>query len=114
MWMRDLENVRRYDRAEVDLVVHISLPHGAQVTKNQAVIRVLGGGGVFLEIDETCPVGMLVLLRFTLPGDDDAVVCHGVVCHAVEGEGLGLEFLDIRSTDRERLVAFVDRRRADS
>ena len=72
-------------------------------------MRVLGGGGAYLEIDETCHIGMAVLLRFKLPGNDEEVVCQGAVCNAVRDEGAGLEFLDIRSKDRDRVVDFVER-----
>ena len=82
--------------------------HGPQSTKSQAVIKVLGGGGAYLDIGENCPVGTLVLLRFKLPGDDEEVVCQGTIRDAVAGEGAGLEFLGIRPRDRDRLVAFVE------
>ena len=104
---------RRYARTEVNIVVEVSLLHGPQRTKSQAVIRVLGGGGVYLEMDE-CPIGMVVLLRFTVPGDNEQVVCQGAVCNCVEGEGAGLEFLDIQPRDRDRLVQFVERHTADA
>ena len=94
-------------------MVDVSLPHGPQPSKSQVILTVLGGGGAYLEIDETCPVGMLVLLRFKLPGDDEEVVCQGTVCDVVDREGVGLEFLDIRSKDRDRLVEFVERHTAD-
>ncbi len=107
-------NRRRYDRTEVNIVVQVSLPEGQPAARSQATIRVLGGGGAYLEIAESCPVGMLVLLRLMLPGDTEPIVCHGVVCHAVDGEGAGLEFLGIPPGDRARLVAFVERQGADT
>ena len=64
-------NTRRYRRTEVSIVVDVSLAHGPQQVKSQAVIRVLGGGGAYLEIDEKCPVGVLMFLRFKLPGDGE-------------------------------------------
>ena len=89
-------------------MVHVSLTHGPQTAKSQAIIRVIGGGGACLEIGENCPIGTVVLLRFKLPDDDKDVVCHGTVCNTVDGKGAGLEFLDIRSNDRDRLVEFVE------
>ncbi len=102
------QNARRYPRAEVNIVVDVSLLYGPRPIKGQAIIRVLGGGGAYLEIDETCPVGELVLLRFTLPGETEAIACQGVVCNVDDGQGAGLEFLGIRPEDRERLVDFVE------
>ena len=99
---------RRFRRTDASIVVDVSLAHGPQQTKRQAVIKVLGGGGAYLEIDESCPIGTVVLLRFKLPDDDKDVVCHGTVCNTVDGKGVGLEFLDIRSNDRDRLVEFVE------
>ena len=46
--------------------------HGPRPIEGQVIIRVLGGGGAYLEIDKTCPVGELVLLRLTLPGETEA------------------------------------------
>ena len=102
------QNARHYPRADVNIVVDVSLIHGPRPIKSQAIIRVLGGGGAYLEIDETCPVGEVVLLRFTLPGETEAIACQGVVCNADDRQGAGLEFLDIRTADRERLVGFVE------
>ena len=101
-------HTRRYRRTDANIVVDVSLMHGPQSTKSQAVIEVIGGGGAYLKIGENCPVGTLVLLRFTLPGDDDSISCQGTVRDNVEGEGAGLEFLGIRPRDRDRLVAFVE------
>lgn len=69
-------------------MVDVSLMHGPQTAKSQAVIRVIGGGGAYLEIGENCPVGTVVLLRFTLPGEDEAIICQGAIRDAVEGKGL--------------------------
>ena len=57
---------------------------------------------------------MLALLRFSLPGYNEEIVCQGAVRDAVDGEGAGLEFLDIRPRDRDRLVQFVERQSGDA
>ena len=106
-------NARRYPRTEVNIVVDVSATVGQVRIQGHAVLRVLGGGGAYLEIDENCPVGMLLLLRFKLPGDDEEIICYGGVCDGVEGQGAGLEFLGIQPKDRDRLVEFVERHLSD-
>ena len=102
-------NRRRYSRTEVNIVVEFVVLHASTPTMDQGLLRVLGGGGVFVEVDQNDPLGTVVRLRFRLPGEDEDVRCHACVCYSVEGQGLGLEFLDISPRDRGRLMVFVDR-----
>ena len=60
------------------------------------------------------PCGSRLLLRFHLPGDEREISCVGVVRHTTTeeeavgaGPGFGVEFLELASNDRARLVAFV-------
>ena len=98
---------RRYPRTEVNIVVDFAVLHAP--TTDQGLLRVLGGGGVSLEVDRNYPLGTVVRLQFKLPGEDEDIRCHGGVCNGVGGQGVGLEFLDISPGDRDRLTTFVDR-----
>ena len=105
---------RRYPRTEVNIVVDFSVLHAATATTGQGLLRVLGGGGVFVEVDQNYPLGTVVLLQFRLPGEDEDVRCHGGVCNGVDGQGVGLQFLDISQRNRDRLMVFVDRQISDT
>ncbi len=105
---------RRYPRAEVSIVVDFAVLHAATPTTDQGLLRVLGGGGVFVEIDQNYPLGTVVRLQFKLPGEDEDVRCHGGVCNGLDGQGVGLEFLDISPRNRDRLMDFVDSQTSDT
>ena len=105
---------RHYPRTEVNIVVDFTVLHAATPISDQGLLRVLGGGGVFVEVDQNYPLGTVVRLQFRLPGEDEDVRCHGGVCDGVVGEGVGLEFLDISRRNRDRLMDFVDRQTSDT
>ena len=105
---------RRYPRTEVNIVVDFAVLYTPTPITDQGLLRGLGGGGVFVEVAQDYPLGTVVRLHFKLPGDDEDVRCHGGVCHNVEGQGTGLEFLDISEGDRDRLMLFVDRQISDA
>ena len=107
-------NRRRYPRTEVNIVVDFAVLYTPTPITDQGLLRVLSGGGVFVEVDENYPLGTVVRLQFKLPGEDEDVRCHGGVCYSVEGQGLGLESLDISPDDRDRLMIFVDRQTSDT
>ena len=70
---------------------------------------VLGEGGAFLELDDSFSTGRLLNLTFTLPQTGDTIGCRVIVRSAVEGKGVGVEFLDISPQERERVSACVQR-----
>lgn len=74
-------------------------------------ITVLGLGGLFLETGGASPQGSLVSLSFNLPAQQSPILCSGVVRDGLPGRGVGLEFLDLASSDRARLGAFINARR---
>ena len=69
----------------------------------------LEAGGACLELDEPFSTGSLLNLSFTLPQTEDAIGCRAIVRSAVEGKGVGVEFLDISPQERERVSACVQR-----
>ena len=85
------------------------MTNATQPTKDQGLFAVLGGGGALVESDTNYPIGSLLLFRFRLPDEPKEISCQGVVCNAVDGRGVGVEFLGISAQDRERLTTFVAR-----
>jgi uncharacterized protein (TIGR02266 family) len=74
-------------------------------------------GGIFLENTVPHPVGTLVNLQFTLPGDSDAIRAQGEIVNAAEGRqlGMGIKFVSLDSKVRQRLQQFIAKhaRKAD-
>ena len=72
---------------------------------------VLGGGGAFLELEERYPISSPLRLRFTLATLGE-ISCRAIVRYVIDGKGVAVEFLDIEPGDRERIMAFVEKRQA--
>src|SRR5687767_3405723 len=55
----------------------------------------LSEGGIFLENTVPHPIGTLVNLMFTLPGDSDPIRIQGEIVNAAEGKqlGMGIKFV---------------------
>ena len=70
---------------------------------------ILGAGGACLELDEPFSIGSLLNLSFTLPQTGERISCRAIVRRAEEGEGVGVEFLDISPQEREHVSACVQR-----
>jgi len=65
-------------------------------------------GGIFLENTIPHPVGTLVSLTFTLPGDDTRLNVRGEIVNTQEGElGMGIKFVALDDTARDRIRKFV-------
>lgn len=69
----------------------------------------LSAGGAFFAHTIPHPVGTVVNLRFTLPGDAQEIHCRGKVVSAPGGLGMGVEFLDLSDVDRVRIERLIDR-----
>jgi uncharacterized protein (TIGR02266 family) len=77
----------------------------------------LSEGGIFLENTVPHPLGTIVNLQFTLPGDSDAIRCQGEIVNPAEGKqlGMGIKFVSLDSKVRQRLQQFIAKhaRKAD-
>ncbi len=71
-------------------------------------LAILGAGGAFLELGENHAIGSLLRLRFTI-AELGEIACQAIVRNALEGKGVGVEFLDIEPSDQERIKAFVEK-----
>jgi hypothetical protein len=70
-------------------------------------------GGIYLDGTIPHPKGTIVQLKFTLPGEEDAVEVRGEIVGDPTEERLGMhvKFLDLENSEslRERIIRFVDR-----
>ena len=79
-----------------------------------ATAREIGGGGIFVQTDRPLPEGRYVTIRFDLPDEARPVTALGRVVRTVRGSasgrklpGMGIEFIDIRYSDRRRLLSCI-------
>ncbi|MFO0597647.1 MAG: PilZ domain-containing protein [Myxococcaceae bacterium] len=68
----------------------------------------LSVGGAFFVQTIPLPVGTRVALKFTLPGDEQEIECEGDIVSAKE-LGMGVQFVGMKTGDRERLDKIIDR-----
>jgi uncharacterized protein (TIGR02266 family) len=104
------------DRIRVPLIHKAALRHDT-VTEEAFVID-LGCSGVFVERAEPLPVGTLLDVVFTLPGNELPITarCRVAWWHPAETgparrplpAGLGLAFADLDDADRRRIRAYLD------
>ncbi len=100
---------RRFPRARVSFDSYVWVDSPAGPTHSGGRFVVLGAGGACLEVDKPFSTGNLLDLWFTLPGTRDTISSHAIVRSTVEGKGVGVEFLDISTQERERVSACVQR-----
>ncbi len=100
---------RRFPRARLSFKTEVWVETPSGPTHLEGRFIVLGEGGAFLELDESFSTGHLLNLTFTLPQTGDTIGCRVIVRSAVEGTGVGVEFLDISPQERERVSACVQR-----
>src|SRR5437868_593711 len=65
----------------------------------------LSEGGIFLENTVPHPIGTVVNLQFTLPGDSEPMRAQGEIVNAAEGKqlGMGIKFIGLDSKQKQRL-----------
>ncbi len=71
----------------------------------------LSPGGVFLGNTVPHPVGTVVNLSFTLPGDSQRLQVRGEIVNASDGGqlGMGVKFLDLDPATQQRIANFIER-----
>jgi uncharacterized protein (TIGR02266 family) len=96
---------RESRRVTVELWVEES--HGRELYFQRA--SNLSIGGLFLEGTLPHPPGTVVRLRFTLPGDSTPIETRGEIVNVPgeEGRGMGLHFVELSPSDRERIDRFI-------
>ena len=104
---------RRFPRAEVSFAADVRVERAGRSARTVGGrLVVLSAGGAFLELDDAYPVGSLMHVRFELPTLGE-IGCRAIVRRAIEGTGVGVEFLGIEGVEHRRIVAFVTKHQAD-
>jgi len=99
---------RRYLRK--DVVVPIKFRWENE--ERSCLSTTIGEGGLYVQTLLPPPVGTRLSLSFDLP-DQAPIEVTGEVRHSLENTygslpaGFGVQFLDLKEADRERIVAFV-------
>lgn len=97
------KQVRRYAR--------VNIPKGPSVAWEHAGIRkvssisVLAVGGLFIATPNPPPEGDFIKLVMDLPGG--AVRARAVVCDSQPGKGMGIEFKEMKTDARARLIELM-------
>jgi len=96
---------RKTERVEQTIEVH----YKSADEFYKAYSKNIGGGGLFLKINNLLQVGTEVNLKFTLPGDDLPFNTAGKVVwlKETEGKGMGIQFTNLSTQDQIRLNAFL-------
>lgn len=100
--------IEKRTHPRVALRTEIWLGQDGIFTKSQRTLRDLSEGGAFIETNEGFPIGSVLSLRFMLPGALALISCAVSVRNSRNGEGLGVQFLDISQNDRVLVGAFVN------
>ena len=108
-----LRSRRRSPRARVSGDLEVWIEQAGVVSRAMRRFVVLGVGGAFLEVDETYPVGSELSVAFNPDPMLDEVMCQAVVRHALDGKGMGVEFVDLQPLDRARIQVFVEQHQTD-
>ncbi|MCA9666857.1 MAG: PilZ domain-containing protein [Myxococcales bacterium] len=70
----------------------------------------ISAGGIFLERTIPHAKGTVINLRFSLPGDPKPIEVKGEIVNVGEDAtdlGMGVKFLDLAESDRERIETFI-------
>ncbi len=94
---------RKYARAPLATQIQ------CQECMTLAFSRDVSPGGMFIYTKEPLPVGSRVNLRFNLDDGGPVVVSVAEFTYDVAKLGMGIQFIDIRAADRNRLEAYVFR-----
>ena len=101
-------HARRHPRTSVSFPVEVLSYSAGDTTEDEGRLIVLGAGGAFLELDGSYGLGSLLRLAFALPPTPGKITCTGIVrCRLPKG--VGVEFSQLESRDRDRINRFVTR-----
>lgn len=98
---------RRKDR-RVSVDLWIEAEEGDDLYMQRAANLSVGGAYFVNTVPQK--VGTHVKLRFSLPGEPGEVECTGEIVSASEhGLGMGVRFVDLAASDRERIEKLIER-----
>ena len=103
-----VRSTRRYPRARVSGDIPVWIERDGTVRRLMGRLVVLGAGGAYLEIGENYPIGTALGIAFTPDPLMDELTCAAVVRNSLDGQGIGVEFLDLDPLDQARIQTFVE------
>jgi hypothetical protein len=94
---------RKYPRRKAPKGLHVAWKSGGSSTVSRAAT--IGLGGLFLHTLDPPPSGTVMELLFDLPSGE--VRAKASVRDSVPGKGMGVQFIQMQTTDRSRLDKFL-------
>lgn len=101
-------------RLHARIPVYIEIDYRADETFLFAYITDISAMGIFVSTRAPESPGTRLQLRFTPPGDEDAIECEGDVIWinpdrdgACRNPGMGVQFVDLADEHRERILELV-------
>jgi Tfp pilus assembly protein PilZ len=93
---------RRLSRTEVGNM-NLSVELGG---KNSEIVS-LGFGGLYIKTQSPFSVGTFFDLILPLPDEEPPILAHAKVVYTDPGAGMGIEFLNLKVRDAERIGVFL-------
>lgn len=66
-------------------------------------------GGAFIETRQHYSIGSVLSLRFKLPEAGRFLTCSAIVKNSRDGQGFGVQFLDLSPDDRWQLDSYIQK-----
>ncbi len=101
--------IRTYPRVAARFPVRYSV--GGMTFRSHATT--LGGGGLFLQATGQLAPGTEILLRFRPAKHLRFIEAPAKVRYQIPGEGVGIEFVEVRQEDHQLLLRFIHSRTGD-
>lgn len=103
------KNVRKYPRVSASFPVEYTV--GDKTFHEHALT--LGGGGLFLGVQQALTPGAEVTLRFRPAKHLPVIQAKGKVCYQVPGQGAAVEFTEVSPEHRRLLLRLIHHKTAD-
>jgi hypothetical protein len=95
---------RRQSR-RAPLVTQIEAHDGATALLGQ--VRNLSAGGLLVDTSENLPVGIIAIVRFSLPSQQRPIQAAARVLRSEPGKSMGLAFLRLQERDQQQILAYA-------
>lgn len=107
-----------FDRAAPRLETFLVVSCGADMDElHEGWIRNINAGGCFIETSQLLPINYRINIQFAMSEDEPLICCRARVAWVNHPEwikcdrlpaGMGVQFVDLREEDQERIQAFID------
>jgi len=107
-----------FDRAKPRIETFLVVSCGSDLDElHEGWIRNINAGGCFIETTQLLPINYRIAIQFALGEDEPLICCRARVAWVNHPEwikcdrlpaGMGVQFIDLREEDLERVQAYVD------